>query len=353
MKIRFASYALDATGYGEFARLVLTSLMTEGHELSVVLMKNPSRYQPPGALGELGAQVEPLVGKFLSGSPDATVINALPTSFEHYRGPGKNIGYTMFESHLVPSSWVAACNRMHGILVPAEFSREAFIRCGVKAPVFVVHPGADLPPERPKRDEEEPFTFLSAFEWSHPHKDPKSLLTAYLQEFEPGERVRLRVKTFSRGRRGDETIIHEANQLRAAFRPNKAPEIELVIGTLDTSEMRGLYERADCYVSTHHGEGWGLPIWEAMRHGVPAIATAYSSNLEFMNDSNSFLVPYKDDGRWANIDIKDLRAAMRRAFQDRKETLRLGSIARADMGIRFSKSECARSFEAAIQEICG
>jgi glycosyltransferase involved in cell wall biosynthesis len=352
VRIRFVGYVLDATGYGEFSRLVLSSLVKD-HELTVTLMRNPNRFQPPGALGELGNIVEPLVGKFLSGAPDVNVINALPVAFEQYRGNSKNIGFTMFESHLVPPTWIYACNRMNGVLVPTEFSREGFIRCGVKAPVHVVHPGADLPPELPPRDETEPFTFFSAFEWDHPHKDPSSLLMAYLQEFEPGERVRLRVKTFSRGTSGHENILHHANMLRQKFRPGKAPEIELVIGTLDTSEMRSLYAKADCYVSTHHGEGWGLPIWEAMRYGVPAIATAYSGNLEFMSPSNSYLVKYQDDGRWANIDVPDLRKTMRHAFQNWKETRALGARARADMGERFSKENCARMFEKAVREICG
>ena len=49
----------------------------------------------------------------------------------------------------------------------------------------------------------------------------------------------------------------------------------------------------DCYVSLHRAEGFGLTLAEAMAHGKPVIATGYSGNLTFMNDGNSYLVPYK------------------------------------------------------------
>ena len=40
----------------------------------------------------------------------------------------------------------------------------------------------------------------------------------------------------------------------------------------------------DCYVSLHRSEGLGLTMAEAMYFGKPVIATAYSGNLDFMND---------------------------------------------------------------------
>ena len=48
---------------------------------------------------------------------------------------------------------------------------------------------------------------------------------------------------------------------------------------------------SDCYVSLHRSEGFGLTIAEAMALGKPAIATAYSGNLEFMTAENSYLCP--------------------------------------------------------------
>ncbi len=48
----------------------------------------------------------------------------------------------------------------------------------------------------------------------------------------------------------------------------------------------------DCYVSLHRSEGLGLTMGEAMYFGKPVIATAYSGNLDFMTEANSYLVPH-------------------------------------------------------------
>src|SRR5512136_3068638 len=59
------------------------------------------------------------------------------------------------------------------------------------------------------------------------------------------------------------------------------------------NEMRNLIRCCDCFVSLHRSEGFGLGMAEAMYMGKPVIATAYSGNLAFMNESISCLVDYK------------------------------------------------------------
>ena len=46
--------------------------------------------------------------------------------------------------------------------------------------------------------------------------------------------------------------------------------------------MRDCYRAADAYLSLHRGEGFGLNIAEALMQGIPAVATAYSINDEFL-----------------------------------------------------------------------
>ena len=60
------------------------------------------------------------------------------------------------------------------------------------------------------------------------------------------------------------------------------------------AELNALYDISDVYVSAHHSEGWGLTLSDAMLFNKPVIATAYSGNLEFMNEENSFLVRYEE-----------------------------------------------------------
>ena len=62
---------------------------------------------------------------------------------------------------------------------------------------------------------------------------------------------------------------------------------------LSRSDKHELMMAADCYVSLHRSEGFGLTMAEAMMCGKPVIATAYSGNVDFMSDDDSFLIPYR------------------------------------------------------------
>src|SRR5437899_9005986 len=59
------------------------------------------------------------------------------------------------------------------------------------------------------------------------------------------------------------------------------------------NEIKNLVRCCDCFLSLHRSEGFGLGLITAMFLGKPAVATAYSANLDFMNESNSCLVGYE------------------------------------------------------------
>ena len=45
--------------------------------------------------------------------------------------------------------------------------------------------------------------------------------------------------------------------------------------------MRAFYRSLHCYVSAHCGEGFGLPIAEALLYGTPVVATNWSAPAEY------------------------------------------------------------------------
>jgi len=73
------------------------------------------------------------------------------------------------------------------------------------------------------------------------------------------------------------------------------PRIIAINAHLPESQLAALYECTNAYVSPHHSEGWGLTLADAMLHQKPTIATGYSGNLEFMDESNSFLLDFEED----------------------------------------------------------
>ena len=105
-------------------------------------------------------------------------------------------------------------------------------------------------------------------------------------------------------------------------------DIHIVDGYLDSPDQRALLEACDAYVSLHRAEGFGYTLAEAMLAGKPTIGTAYSGNLEFMDETNSFLVdhdmtpipmgcePYPSTSRWAEPSIEHAAELMRRVVDD-------------------------------------
>ncbi len=70
------------------------------------------------------------------------------------------------------------------------------------------------------------------------------------------------------------------------------PDIVVLDRNFSESQQHALYRSLDAFISLHRSEGYGLGPMEAMANAVPTIATAYSGNLSFMSEENSWLVPW-------------------------------------------------------------
>ena len=112
---------------------------------------------------------------------------------------------------------------------------------------------------------------------------------------------------------------------------------------LSRDQHAALMAQCDAYVSLHRSEGFGLTMAEAMSLGKPVIATGYSGNMEFMDESVASLVPYTlcevgpghhpypADARWADPDLARAGELMRHVFEHARGRVRDGpSSCRAD-----------------------
>ncbi len=112
---------------------------------------------------------------------------------------------------------------------------------------------------------------------------------------------------------------------------------------LSPLEMDSFFQHLHCYVSLHRAEGLGLTIASAMAAGVPAIATGWSGNVEFMTDDNSVLLPwsisqvgpnadpYPAEALWADPDSHMASEEMRRMFDNPDQVCELGERGRVSM----------------------
>jgi glycosyltransferase involved in cell wall biosynthesis len=100
--------------------------------------------------------------------------------------------------------------------------------------------------------------------------------------------------------------------------------------------MRQLYCASDVHCLPTGGEGFGIPIVEAMACGIPNVATAYTTTREFLGENErGIAVPYVDidfhhtGGAWAHVDIEQMAAALEALYQQRELGALMGRKARA------------------------
>jgi glycosyltransferase involved in cell wall biosynthesis len=202
------------------------------------------------------------------------------------------IGYWLWEVPRFPQRWHGHMNALDEIWTSSHYTRDILAEISPipvhTMPIPVVVNPADLT----RRDfnlPEDRFIFFFAFNpgSSLARKNPYGLIEAYRRAFSglPDPPL-LVIKAHHLGAAEHRAI---AKPLRKAVQEIGGVLIE---DNLTRAQMHSLTKLADCVVSLHRAEGFGLLMAEAMALGTPVIATGYSGNMDFMTPENSFPVPY-------------------------------------------------------------
>jgi len=242
------------------------------------------------------------------------ISSVLPYVADSYR-----IAYWAWELPDPPFDWTGCDRVINEIWTPSTFSRDSLALL-TRRPIHVVpHYIAAKPARRGAPGD--PFTVLAMADTrsSLARKNPTGAVEAFRRAFGTSSSARLLLKLS--GRDADLAAFEAASgeTLRGG-------NIEIIKGHVDEAGLEALYRRSDVLLSLHRAEGFGLPMLEAMSHGVPAIATGWSGNVDFMNAQNSFLVPYRlvpvvdpagiyRNSTWAEPDL-DAAACMLRSLAE-------------------------------------
>lgn len=293
------------------------------------------------------------------GKAPVQVVYAQGDVFQYNTGKYK-IGYTMLEVDGLPAEWVRQANLMDEVWVPSTFNEGTFRNSGVTVPIRVVPLGVDpayFSPSIRGQKAGSDFTFLSVFEWGE-RKAPEILVRAFSDEFGSEEPVRLLCKTNN----FDPSVSIRGEIGKLGLRGNGGRVFIAENQILQQYELGVLYRSVDCFVLASRGEGWGMPILEAMACGLPVIATQWSSQTDFMTTENSLPLqidglipaiakcPYYEGFKWAQPSYEHLRVLLRWVYENQDKARKIGERAAQDAARQWTWTHAARRMSVLVGE---
>lgn len=244
--------------------------------------------------------------------------------------------------------WVSRTRWYDEIWVASEFGRRA-VGAVTNVPVRVVPPPMTLSPVAGLSGRErfcipeQSFVFLYVFDSTSlvDRKNPFCLVDAFVAEFARDPDVCLVLKVSH--------AHHDAPAYRLIREVTAGhPNIVVVPEMLDEADLASLFEAADCYVSPHRSEGFGLTVAEAMLRGRPVIATDYGATVDFVSTKTGYPIDYslveieQDRGPylrghvWADPSREHLRLLLREVVEDPAAARARGEAGRRLMEERYS-----------------
>jgi glycosyltransferase involved in cell wall biosynthesis len=354
------------SGYGEHARFVFNALSSQSEKFD--LHVHPILWGHSSWISTGDASIEKyeeacIKKETYNGEYDLIVQVTIPTEWEHYSKDFKArcvIGITAaVETDVAPNSWVGPCNSVDHIIFTSKHSQStltnkkyeeknattgALIKAsGISTPSNVIgYPVKSTTPENlnDKLPLDTDFNFLSITQVA-PRKDLNTLIAAFLEEFK-NENVGLVLKAHHANNSEYDRHMLMNGFMGQLKNTEKKCKVYWIHGTMSETEIHGLYSHPDihAYVTTTHGEGFGLPMFEAAYSGMPVIAPGWSGHLDFLripkgkktenlyerircevknvheNDQmEGILLPYM---KWAYSDLASVRKCMRNVMENIK-----------------------------------
>ena len=217
---------------------------------------------------------------------DLTIRHGWPPEFSR-PATGKLALILPWEFGAIPQSWQRALKGVDRVFVPSAFVRDVFTGAGVEAArVSVIPNGVDLELYHPEGPTEVipgsrgvKFLFVGG---AIQRKGMDLLLRAWRAAFSGRDDVSLIIKDLGAGSFYRHLTLRRAIAQQACD-PQAAPIIYLdePDDAWPDTRMPGLYRAADVLVLPYRGEGFGLPLAEALACGKPVITTACGPAPEF------------------------------------------------------------------------
>ena len=285
---------------------------------------------------------------------DLTIRHQWPPDFTRPKS-GKLVCILPWEHRGVPMQWVEKIkSNVDELWTPSQFTRNALVKAGVSANQIHVLPNGidpeifrpDGPATRPPSSRGFIFLFVGG---TIRRKGIDVLLQAYADAFMPEEEVTLVIKDLgSRSFYSHNTKLREVKQFAAR---RTAPHTIVIADELDDAALAALYRAADAFVLPYRGEGFGMPLIEAMACGKPVLTTGEGPAVEFCSTKEGYLIPAQEvpvpepapplgplsaDWTWYEPSIAALAQTMRHVYENRDEAAARGRNAARAIEARFT-----------------
>ena len=230
---------------------------------------------------------------------DASFQVTIPNEWENLAPV--NIGYTAgIETTKVAHQWLQQGNAMNRIVVVSNHAANTYkgtqydgedeagnnVNLSLSTPIDVVNYPVKTYDNLPDLDIQLDYNFnFLVIAQAGPRKNLPATVKWFLEEFKNDE-VGLVIKTnIAKNCLMDrEKIYHDLKRLIIENTEDKKCKVYLLHGDMEDAEIHSLYvhPQIQALVSFAHGEGFGLPLFEAAYSGMPTVCPGWSGQLDFL-----------------------------------------------------------------------
>ena len=331
--------------------LALGLAMTDQFDVSIYATEGPGDYTPaPSDLEAHPAAAQLYEKAAACPYPEVAIRQMFPPRVDDSPA-GMTFQYFGWEESLLPAEVAADFDAyLDGIGVMSTYVGETLRRSGVSTPISVVGVGVHPPAGDAVLDDVELAELRSRvllhISSAFPRKGVDALLRAYFEEFTDADDVSLVLKTFPNPHNDVEQLLAE---LRGQF--DTPPHVCWIDRDMTRDQLDALYRLASGYVHAARGEGFGLPVAEAMLARVPVISVDSSGLADFVSGDTAAVVGHHlapatshvsiVGSTWSEPSIGDLRREMRALVDGTDSATRLARLDAAEELIRTRYSWAA------------